>query len=466
MESQNMIESVKNFDFSLEELEKLKSNYGTPYYLYDGDKIRTHSINYINTMKKYFDGFKQFFPVKSLPNLFILKLLKDCGMGFYCSSPEEIKLIRFIDNQDKRKKKSQIFYTSNFTSSEDIKFALEQDCLINLDDLDGLDNMINSGYKIPEQICFRYNPSTNTDDKLNNFVCTENKFGMDTETITEAYEIAKSLGIEKFGLHSMCLTNELNVEAWEILIKSQLELVSVLKKIHSIQINFINIGGGIGIPYKSEQNAISISNFAEQIKKYFDKYINEYKINWDINIYSECGRYITGPFGYLVSSCKSIKRTSNKLFYGLDSLMGNLTRHGICNFNYPISLPKLSRLSSHNNSINTNIVGTLSENNDWLCLDHDLPEGINKGDLFVIHNVGSYTFSMGFNYNFKLKSPELLKLDGQIKLIRKRDKFIDLFRNSLYLFENENDINIHRIFKFFLFVTILLNIGCLYFVSF
>ena len=426
----------KSIPFSLKELEDLKSKYSTPYYLYDGDGIKTNGTNYINTFEKKFGGFKQFFAVKALPNPSILKLLKDCGMGFDCSSPEEIKLVRWIDNLDLKYTNkyydTPIFYTSNFTSSEDIDFALKNNCLLNLDDIDGLDNLVNSGAQIPNTICFRYNPTINVnpDVKSNNFVGNSSKFGMDHIMIIQAYAKAKELGITNFGLHTMCVSNELDLGVWENIISTVFELVNELKQMYSIQIEFINIGGGLGIPYKQDVLSIDLDKFVCNLKEHWDLNIAKYSIDWDIELYTECGRYITGPYGYLVSSVKSIKKTSSlQIFYGLDSCMANLMRPGMYNSYHHISVP---RLTNETEQIKANVVGTLCENNDWFCSNRDLPTGIEKEDLIVMHDTGAHAFSMGFNYNSKLKSPELLKLNDNTQLIRQRENYNNLFGNCIY----------------------------------
>lgn len=421
----------KSIPFSLEELENLKSTYSTPYYLYDGDGIKTNAENYIYTFKNKFGGFKQFFAVKALPNPSILKLLKDCGMGFDCSSPEEIKIVRFIDNIETTESKSEIFYTSNFTSSEDIAFALDNNCLLNLDDIDGLNNLINSGAQIPSTICFRYNQTINVnpDVKSNNFVGNSSKFGMDYITIIQAYAKAKELGIVNFGLHTMCVSNMLDLKVWKNIILNIFELVNELKQTHSIQIKFINIGGGLGIPYEPNISSIDLDKFVCNLKEYWDWEVANYSIDWNINLFTECGRYITGPYGYLVSSVKSIKKTStNQIFYGLDSCMANLMRPGMYNSYHHISVP---RLANETEQIKANVVGTLCENNDWFCSNRDLPIGIEKEDLIVIHDTGAHSFSMGFNYNSKLKSPELLKFNKNVSLIRFRETIYDLFSNCI-----------------------------------
>lgn len=432
---------TKSIPFSLEELKELKSKYSTPYYIYDGDSIKSNSYNFIDTFKSSFPEFQQFYAVKALPNLSILKLLKDCGMGFDCSSPDEIKAVRWIDSLDfqytGQHSDSPIFYTSNFTSASHINFALKNNCLLNLDDIDGLDNLLQSNVKIPETICFRYNPyiNVNPDIKSNNFVGSKSKFGMDSNIIIKAYEKAKELGVKNFGLHSMCVSNELDLNVWEDIIESLFYMVNELYKRYLIKIDFINIGGGLGIPYKPNDISINLNEFVSKLKEYWKINISKYSIDWDIKLYTECGRYITGPYGYLVSTCSSIKKTSyNNIFYGLDACMANLMRPGMYNSYHHISIPRLDYISE---KIKGNVVGTLCENNDWFCSNRDLPKGIKKGDLMVIHDVGAHSFSMGFNYNSKLKSPELLKLNNNIQLIRKRENYNDLYGNCVYNYYNE-----------------------------
>lgn len=443
----------KIIPFTLEELDELKSQYSTPYYLYDGDAIKANGINYINTFKNKFYEFKQFFAVKALPNPSILKILKDCGMGFDCSSPEEIKVVRYMDSMDSMGsidsidlKLSPIFYTSNFTSKEDIVFALKNNCLLNLDDIDGLDNLIDSGIQIPHTICFRYNPSidVNPDLKSNNFVGNKSKFGMDKITIIKAYGEAKQYGINNFGLHTMCASNELDLKVWEDIIRSIFELVDELNNFYSIKIKFINIGGGLGIPYKPNDVPINLEEFVIRLRECWDINMAKYQIYWNIKLCTEAGRYITGPYGYLVSSVKSIKRTAkNQIFYGLDSCMANLMRPGMYNSYHHISIPRLEIENQINqiNQIKANVVGTLCENNDWFCSNRNLPVGIKKEDLVIIHDVGAHAFSMGFNYNSKLKSPEILKLNSDINLIRMRENYDNLFANCIYSNKKNNNLS-------------------------
>lgn len=414
----------KQIPFTLEDLETYADKYDTPYYIYDESSLKMNAIHYMNTFQKYFPKFKQFYAVKACPNPSILKILSDCEMGFDCSSPEEIKISRMVNPL------ADIIYSSNYTSKKDLKFAFQNECIINLDDIDGLYNLD----VIPELISFRFNPllSTKVDIKSNSFAGTNTKFGMTFEFIMKAYEEAKLFGVKRFGLHTMCASNQLDLNYWDDIIDSVFELISKLREI-DIEIEFINIGGGIGIPYRPSQTEIDLEQFCKNLRNSFDKNINKYNLNLEPTLYTECGRYITGPYGYLVSRCHSIKN-NEEIFYGLDANMSNLMRPGMYDAYHHISIP---RLHLESDKIKANVVGTLCENNDWFCKQRELPKGIKKGDLFVIHDCGAHAFSMGFNYNSKLRSCELLKTTNQIKLIRDRETFETLFSNTtLYKYHN------------------------------
>ena len=426
----------------LNKIEELDKKYGTPYYIYDEKQIENNTIDYITTFKKYFPKFRQYFAVKALPNPSILKILVDCGMGFDCSSPEEIKLVHLM-NDTYMMKDSNIIYTSNYTSCEDLLFAKESNVLINLDDIDGLFNLIKISSIAPKKICFRYNPNfnsdINTDVKSNNFTGINTKFGMNCDTILKAYKLAKEYGVNEFGIHTMCVSNCLDIKYWKDLIDKIFDCIYKIKSELNIDIKFIDIGGGIGIPYKPEDKKIDIEELAQLIRNRFDYNIKKYSIVYEPKLYTECGRYITGPYGWLVSKCKSIKVTQNINFYGLDANMSSLMRPGMYGSYHHITIPRLNNTKSDNTkSDNTksemteaNVVGTLCENNDWFAKQRLLPNNIMKDDYFVIHDVGAHGHSMGFNYNSKLRCPELL-LDKNNKIIqiRKRETFNDLVKNT------------------------------------
>jgi len=422
--------------FNLDELEYLSKEYKTPYYIYDGDKIKEHAKFYMNTFKKYFRNFKQFYAVKANPNPSILQLLDDCGMNFDCSSPDEINIVNMM-NEHNNYKKIDIMYTSNYTSVEDLDHALQNNCIINLDDIDGFYNLLETPNflkkhnNLSDLISFRYNPILNNNDvdiKSNNFAGNSTKFGMTYDRILEAYQLAQKHSIQRFGLHTMCVSNQLDITYWKDLLDNVFILVNELDKKFNIKVEFINIGGGIGIPYKPDEKNINLEELVKLIRLSFDDNIKKYNLDFEPHLYTECGRYITGQFGYLVSRCKSIKNTGSSIFYGLDANMSNLMRPGMYNAYHNISIP---RLYNSINFTNSNVVGTLCENNDWFAKNRLLPIEIKKEDLFVIHDAGAHGFSMGFNYNSKLKSCELLKLNNYISCIRDRETFHNLFSNTL-----------------------------------
>lgn len=443
----------KHMPYSLRELEDFASTYNTPYYIYDGDAIKKYANFYMQTFHKYFPNFRQFYAVKANPNPSILEILADCGMDFDCSSPEEIKVVKLINSETFNKR--HIFYTSNFTSVEDLNYAVKNNCIINLDDIDGFYNLLNINRKLPELVCFRYNPDilNNTDIKSNNFSGSSSKFGMSFENIINSYKLAKDHGIKRFGLHTMCLSNELDINFWPNLIDYMFKLIIYLYKNLDIRIEFINIGGGIGIPYKPFEKEINLEMLVQSIKISYDNNISKYALPFKPTLFSECGRYITGPYGYLVSECKSIKKSNNDIFYGLDANMANLMRPGMYNAYHHISIPRLEYAI---NLVKSNVVGTLCENNDWFAKDRILPKDIKKGDLFVIHDVGAHGFSMGFNYNSKLKSCELLTTRNMTELIRDRETVDTLFHNTrVYK-------RIYRTFCFTIFIVILMILAFLY----
>ena len=446
----------KSIPFSLSELEELRAKYDTPYYLYDGNNLKSHAMFYMKTFKKYFPNFRQFFAVKANPNPSILELLASCDMDFDCSSREEINVVNMISNYTF--KTSNIMFTSNYTSISDVAYALKSGCIINLDDIDGFYNLLFTKSILPEIISFRYNPVLNNnnfnkvDIKSNNFAGSETKFGMGFNNIINAYKIAKEKGIQHFGIHTMCASNQLDIYYWENLIDVIFFLVNYLHKSLGITIEFINIGGGLGIPYKTNEKQINLLRFVQLLRKTFDYNINKYNLNFEPILYTECGRYITGPYGYLVSSCKSIKKIDNNIFYGLDANMANLMRPGMYEAYHHISIP---RLNNSCDFIETNVVGTLCENNDWFAKKRLLPKDIKKDDLFVIHDVGAHGFSMGFNYNSKLRSCELLKNGIDTYCVRESETFYNLFGNTL-IYKKINNNNILIIVFLLLFVLFLI----------
>jgi len=480
-----------NTSINLDELEKIANDYGTPYYLYDKEMIKKRATTYMITFKRYFPNFEQYYAVKALPNPSILKILKKCGMGFDCSSPEEIQIVRLMEFF--YLEKSKIMYTSNYTSVGDLKKISEyseytENIIVNLDSIDGFYNLLETNESLPDTICFRYNPVNNNisadivdgstrslllnvtklNKKINNkndkknienniksniFSGNDTKFGMTKKYLFEAYKLAKTHHIQNFGIHVMSQSNCLDVNYWDNLIDDIFDVIHELYVRYSIIIEFIDIGGGIGIPYKPDEQEINLEELVSKIRERFDFNIQKYNLS-EPKLFTECGRYITGPFGWLVSRCQSIKETDNGIFYGLDANMANLMRPGMYNAYHHITIPRLP--DNKNDTIEGNVVGTLCENNDWFCKNRILPNNIKKGDLFVIHDCGAHAYSMGFNYNSKLHCPELLYSKNNIKEIRKREDMDYHLQNTLIW------KNINNYIKNFICFGIIILFGILY----
>ena len=463
----------------LNELEDIASQYDTPYYLYDKDLIKKNAKNYMNTFQKYFPNFTQYFAVKALPNPSILKILKKCGMGFDCSSPEEIEIIKLMDRYMCSNTKSNIMYTSNYTSTSDLQKVTDENndnIIINLDSIDGFYNLLETENPLPYTICFRYNPVEILDNdsdnlnKINNaqqlllnamklskkckepkqkidsdkiksniFSGNDTKFGMTKSYLIEAYKLAKKHGIKNFGIHVMSQSNCLDINYWQNLIDDIFDVIYELYIVLEIVIDFIDIGGGIGIPYKPNETEIDLERLVQLIRDRFDYNINRYNMNYEPKLMTECGRYITGPYGWLVARCQSIKKTDNGIFYGLDANMAHLMRPGMYNAYHHITIPRIAYIDDLEKA---NVVGTLCENNDWFCKNRDLPKGIKKGDLFVLHDCGAHAYSMGFNYNSKLHCPEILLSKNNIKEIRKRENINYHLQNTSMLINYDKTCNL------------------------
>jgi diaminopimelate decarboxylase len=344
------------------------------------------------------------------------------GCGIDCSSYAELMYAKILEVEG-----DLIMYTSNYTEKKDLKLALELNANINLDDISILDDLIEiNNNKSPEKICFRLNPGLGHSDSetLSNILGGENsKFGISKDDIIIGYKKARDNGSTKFGLHMMTGSCVLDENYWNSTIEVMFEVVNELYK-NGIILEYINIGGGIGIPYKPEDKEVCINSLVNTIYNKYEESIKKYNLDYRPKLYMENGRYITGNYGWLVSRCHVIKKTNNKIFYGLDASMANLMRPGMYGSYHEITIPKYNNLDV--NKIKANVVGTLCENNDWFAKERLLPEA-QKYDLFVIHNSGAHAHSMGFNYNSKFRAPEILiRENKEIKLIRKRETTDDL----------------------------------------
>jgi diaminopimelate decarboxylase len=415
-------------------IQKVLVEHDGPVYIYDEVLIRNRAKNFLLTFRKYMPTFKQYFAVKATPNKHIMQILKDEGMCFDCSSLTEIELVGQLDTP------SEIIYSSNYTSVDEFEEVLcsmsegilnsdhteLSDIIINLDDIDCLENLVEAckGTKIslPSIISFRYNPSfggTSSETKSNILGGSDTKFGISKERILTSYIRAKEVGFTKFGIHVMTGSCVLDVDYFKELVDVVFEQVSTISNELGIKFEFVDLGGGIGIPYRPDQNAIDLDLLARTIADAVSDNIIHYNLKFNPTIVMENGRYITGPYGWLVTQCKSIKH-ENKNFYGLNACMSNLMRPGMYGAYHHIYIPRLIDSADFQQA---HVVGTLCENNDWFAKNRKLPIGIKKDDIFIICDTGAHGFSMGFQYNGKKRSAEVLydsKL-GKFKTIREKE---------------------------------------------
>lgn len=393
-------------------LNDISSHFKTPFHIYDekgiyetGERLK-HNFSRVR-------GFKEYFAVKALPNPAILKIMKNMGFGFDCSSIPELILSRNAGG-----KGNDIIFTSNNTHPDEFVAASNDGgCILNLDDI----TLIDKVPQMPELVCFRYNPGSRRtgNDIIGNPV--EAKYGVSYEQILDAYRKAKKRGATRFGIHTMLASNELNYQYMVETTNMLLQMVEYVSDKLNIKFEFINIGGGLGIPYKPEDSPLDIAALGEEITILMNQF--ETQKGYTPEFYMESGRYMTGPHGALVAQAINEKETYRK-YIGLDTCMAALMRPGIYGAYHHISVPG----KENSKPIGTvDVVGSLCENNDKFAVQRELPD-IQNGDLIVIHDTGAHGHAMGFNYNGRLRPKELLlKTDGTVELIRREETPEDYF---------------------------------------
>ena len=406
----------KNIPFTKEQIEKIIEKYPTPIHIYDEKAIKENIRNLINAFN-WVPDFKEYFAVKATPNPSILKFLKEEGAGADCSSLAELIL-----TEKAGLKGTEIFFSSNDTHYHEFKKALELGAIINLDDITHID-YLEKHAKIPDIISFRYNPGSLRGGG-NEIIGKpeEAKYGLTRDQLFEAYKIMKEKGVKHFGLHTMIVSNELDVNYLIQTAEMIFDLVVEIKNKLDIKIEFVNLGGGAGIPYRPEHKAIDYEAWSKGVKEAYARKIEANSLN-PLKIFLECGRIITGPYGYLISKVLHEKNTY-KNYIGLDACMANLMRPGMYGAYHHITV-----LGKENapTDYQYDVTGSLCENNDKFAVDRMLPK-IDIGDILVIHDTGAHGHAMGFNYNGKLRSAEiLLKEDGSTKLIRRAETVDDYF---------------------------------------
>lgn len=399
-----------------EQLEKIVSQYPTPFHLYDEAGIR-RTARLVNKAFSWNKGFKEYFAVKATPNPYLLQILREEGCGADCSSYTELQMSDAVGF-----KESEIMFSSNATPAEDFKLARKLNVTINLDDITHID-FLEKVADIPETVCCRYNPGGHF--AIANSIMDnpgDAKYGMTHEQIIEAYKILKSKGVKNFGIHAFLASNTVTNEYYPELARILFELAVELKEKTGAHISFINLSGGIGIAYKPEQQDNDVLSIGEGVRKVFEEVLVPAGMG-DVKLFTELGRYMLAPNGALVTTAIHQKHIY-KEYIGCDACAANLMRPAIYGSYHHITvMGKENAPCDHK----YDVTGGLCENNDKFAVDRMLPE-INIGDLLFIHDAGAHGFSMGYNYNGKLRSAELLlQEDGSVKMIRRAETPADYF---------------------------------------
>lgn len=399
------------------QLEEIVKEYPTPFHLYDEKGIRENA----KALKEAFawnKGYKEYFAVKATPNPYILSILKEYGCGCDCSSYTELLMSESVGSVGE-----DIMFSSNDTPAEEFRLAAKLGAIINLDDITHIDFLEQTIGKIPETISCRYNPGGLF--KISNSIMDnpgDAKYGMTTEQIFEAFKILKAKGAKEFGIHAFLASNTVTNEYYPTLAKVLFEVAVKLQKETGAHIKFINLSGGIGIPYKPDQEPNDIKVIGEGVRKVYEEVLVPAGMG-DVAIYTELGRFMLAPYGCLVTKAIHEKHT-HKEYIGVDACAANLMRPAMYGAYHHITvMGKEEEPCDHM----YDVTGSLCENNDKFAIDRMLPK-IDMGDLLVIHDTGAHGFSMGYNYNGRLRSAEvLLKEDGSTQLIRRAEKPMDYF---------------------------------------
>ncbi len=411
----------KSVPFTEEQLERIVAQFPTPFHLYDEGAIRRNARRFREAFSWVPGGFANFFAVKALPNPHILGILKEEGMGADCSSLPELLLAEAAGIRGE-----EIMFTSNDTPAVEFKKAVALGAIVNLDDLTHIP-FLEEHAGLPELLCLRYNPGPL---KKGNAIIgnpQESKYGFTREQILEGYRMLKERGVRRFGLHTMVASNELNPDYFVETASLLFDLAAEIAERLGIRLEFVNLGGGIGIPYRPEQSAVDLERISAGIERLYREKIAARGLD-PLRVVMECGRVVTGPYGYLVARVLHRKETY-KRFIGLDASMANLMRPGMYGAYHHITvMGKEGRTEGEL----CDVTGSLCENNDRFAIDRMLPQ-ISPGDLVVIHDTGAHGHAMGFNYNGKLRSAELLlREDGSVRLIRRAETPLDYFATLDY----------------------------------
>ena len=400
-----------------EMIEEAVKTYPTPFHIYDEKGIRENA----QAVKEAFSwnkGFKEYFAVKATPNPYLIQILKEYGCGCDCSSLTELMISKAVGVEGE-----DIMFSSNETPAEEYAYAAKLGAIINLDDITHIDFLEGILGKLPETMSCRYNPGgvfTMSNGIMDN--PGDSKYGFTKEQMFQGFRILKRKGVKNFGIHAFLASNTVTNEYYPMLAKILFETAVELKKETGADIRFINLSGGVGIPYRPDQEANDIRAIGEGVRKVYEEVLVPAGMG-DVAIYTELGRFMMGPYGCLVTKAIHEKHT-HKEYIGCDACAVNLMRPAMYGAYHHITV-----MGKENEPLDHvyDVTGSLCENNDKFAIDRELPK-IDKGDLLVIHDTGAHGFAMGYNYNGKLKSAELLlREDGSVQLIRRAETAKDYF---------------------------------------
>jgi len=408
--------TVKNAPLSKEQLSRIIARYPTPFHIYDEAAIRANARKLLAEFA-WAPDFKEYFAVKATPNPYILKILREEGFGADCSSLAELILAEKSGILGE-----EIMFTSNGTPAHEYRLAKQLGAVINLDDITHIE-YLEKHAGLPELLSFRYNPGplrSGGNSIIGN--PEESKYGLTLEQLMDAYRIVKAKGVKRFGLHTMIISNELNPDFFIETAGMMFDLVVGIYRSLGIRMEIVNLGGGIGIPYRPGEKAVDLAYLSNGIRQVYEEKIVSNGLH-PLKLTMESGRMITGPYGYLVSTVLHKKETY-KNYVGLDACMADLMRPGMYGAYHHITVAGKEE-QPHDHIYD--VTGSLCENNDKFAIDRKLP-AIEIGDILIIHDTGAHGHAMGFNYNGKLRPAELLlQTDGSVKMIRRAETVEDYF---------------------------------------
>ena len=398
------------------QVDEMIKKYPTPFHLYDEKGIRENARKLYQAFS-WNKGFKEFFAVKATPNPTILRILKEEGCGTDCSSLTELMMSDKLGFTG-----DEIMFSSNDTPAEEFVLAKKLGATINLDDFTHID-FLEKTAGIPEKICCRYNPggtfsiSTTIMDNPG-----DAKYGMTKDQIIEAYRILKGKGVKRFGMHAFLASNTVTNDYYPVLARTLFEVAVEIKEKTGVKLDFINLSGGVGVPYTPDKEPNDILAIGEGVRKVYEEILVPAGMG-DVALYTELGRFMLAPYGHLITTAIHEKHT-HKEYIGVDACAVNLMRPAMYGAYHHITvLGKENEPCDHK----YDVTGSLCENNDKFAIDRMLPK-IDMGDILVIHDTGAHGFAMGYNYNGKLKSAEVLLCeDGSTKLIRRAETPDDYF---------------------------------------